>query len=306
MINRIKYYFFISSLVFLFTACNNQTDDTTIPVKEETKKQQPSAVADSYSVDTFYQALPQLVEDLSAATDIENLLAQNWTNVDDIDALRDWNNGSLEFPVRTFCMFTDKTVVKNVRNYMETGTWYFDNAAKTITFNFDGSKDVYKLKALAADELRLTNIGIHSETVLIFSSDAKRHKNATTDPFYAPSLQWRIAPEHSETDEQIRLRVKKYLEFFILYYKDAIARRAEIVSFYGFPSCIKWYAGGIYMQSDADILENWHALFYNKAEGDKGLKMVSKLLEKKYTWPKGNQNWIKKNLFVLEEMYKNL
>lgn len=300
----IKTFFAIAILVAA-TSCNSGEEVRPVLKKETTKKSAPS-VADSYTTDTMYQALPQLVEDLSAEKDIENLLAQNWTNVDDIPALRDSHNGSLEFPVRTFCMFTDKTVVKNVRNYMEVGTWSFDNAAKTITFNYDGSKDVYKLRALAADELQLVNIGIHSETVLIFSSDAKRHKNMLTDPFYKTNQLWRIPAEKPETDEVIKQRVKEYLDFFRLYYKDVIARRAEIVSFYGFPGCIKWYAGGIYIQGDKDILENWYALFYNKEQGEKALKMVSKLLDKKYTWPTVNANWIKKNLFVLEEMYKNL
>jgi hypothetical protein len=296
---------FVIGIMAIAVSCSNSEEVKPVLKKEATKKSAP-AVADSYTTDTMFEALPQLIEDLSAEKNIENLLAQNWTNSDDLQALRDYNNGSLEFPVRTFCMFTDKTVVKNVRNYMETGTWSFDNDAKIITFKFDGTKDVYKLRALAQDELRLTNIGIHSETVLVFSSDAKRHKNAVTDPFFKSNLTWRIAPQQAETDEQIKQRVKQYLEFFLLYYKDCIARRAEVVSFYGFPSCLKWYAGGIYIQSDKDILQNWYALFYNRQQGEKGLKMVSKLLEKKYTWPTGNQNWIKKNLFVLEAMYKNL
>lgn len=296
---------FTACLLLLAFGCNNESEKY-LPAPEKRKTRKSSTVADSYTSDTMYKALPALVEDLSAQKSIENLLAQNWTNADDLDALRNYDNSSIEFPVRSFSMFTDKTVVKNVRNYMEAGTWSFDDDAKTITFKFDGSKDVYKLKALAPDELRLTNIGIGSETVLVFASDAKRHKNAATDPFYTANLQWRTAPENSETDAAIKQRVKQYLQFFILYYKDAIARRAEVVSFYGFPSCLKWYAGGIYMQSDEDVLENWYALFYNKQQGEQGLSMVAKLLEKKYTWPAGNQNWIKKNLFVLEAMYKNL
>lgn len=285
--------------------CNNANEK--FPAEaEKQKSKKASSVADSYTTDTMYEALPALVADLSNEKNIENLLAQNWTMADDLAALRDYDNSAIEFPVRSFCMFTDKTVVKNVRSYMETGTWSFDNAAKIITFNYTGSKDVYKLKALAPDELRLINIGVESEMVLVFSADAKRHKNAVTDPFNKINLQWRTPPQKLETEAAIKQRVKQYLEFFILYYKDAIARRAAVVSFYGFPSCLKWYAGGIYMQTDKDVLKKWYALFYNKQQGEKGLNMVAALLQKKYHWPNGNQNWIKKNLFVLEEMYKGL
>lgn len=293
-------------LIITLLACNNEPGKTGSAPKEDSKKTATST-EDSYTADTLYQSLPKLLEDLSSSENMENLLAQNWINSDDKDALEYADGSTVEFPVRSFSMGTDKTLVKDVRNFMETGTWKFDNDKKTITFSYsDGGSDTYKIRALAADELRLTNIGIKSETILVFISDGKRHKEAVTDPFTVPNIKWRLAPAAAESDEAVKQRVKDYLRFFILYYKDAIARRAHIVSFYGFPSCLKWYAGGIYLQDDKDILENWDACFYNKAQAKKGLDIVSKLLDKKYNWPTGKENWIKKNLFVLEQLYANL
>ncbi len=288
------------------TACNNEADKTA-DKKSGTKKKSKYSPEDSYNADTMYQALPQLLEDVAASDDMEDVMAQNWTNADDMDALRGADEGSLQIPFRGFCMGKDHSVIKNIRNYMETGTWKYDADKKTITFSYSkGEKDVYKIRALAADELRLTNTGIGSETVLVFVSDGKRHKDAATDPFTIANNKWRMSPKASESDEAVKQRVKEYLRFFILYYKDVIARKAAVVSFYGFPSCLKWYAGGIYLQDDKDILKNWNAIFYNEAQAKKGYDMMSKLLEKKYTWPSGNQNWIKKNLFVLEQLYANL
>ncbi len=293
-------------LLFIITACNNQPDKTPASKAATTQKSKPS-IADSYTTDTLYQALPKLLEDLSTSENMEDVLAQNWINADDKEALEYGQDGSLQIAVRSFSMSTDKTMLKNVRNFMETGTWKYNNDKKTITFTYaEGGEDVYKIRALAADELRLTNIGINSETILVFVSDGKRHRDKLTDPFYTTNCQWRIAPGNAETDEAIKQRVKNYLRFFILYYKDAVARRAAIVSFYGFPSCLKWFSGGIYLQDDKDILKNWEACFYNKAQAKKGLDIISKLLDKKYTWPTGNENWIKQNLFVLEQMYAGL
>jgi hypothetical protein len=293
-------------LIVLLMACNSGADKPGSPKAGKSKKSKPSP-EDSYTGDTLYQALPGLLQDLSASQNMEDLLAQNWINADDKEALEYADGSSVEFPVRSFSMSTDKTVVKNIRNYMETGTWKFDADAKTITFSYKGgSADKYKIRALAADELRLTNTGINSETILVFVADGKTHKDLATDPFHIANNKWRIAPKASETDEAIRQRVKEYLHFFILYYKDVIARRAAIVSFYGFPGCLKWYAGGIYIEKDEAILKDWESCFYNKAQAQKGLDMVSKLLDKKYTWPTGNENWIKKNLVVLEQLYSNL
>jgi hypothetical protein len=34
--------------------------------------------------------------------------------------------------------------------------------------------------------------------------------------------------------------------------------------------------------------------------------LAGRLLEQKYEWPKGEQNWLKLNLAVLEQMYKKI
>ena len=297
------------SVVFaalLLTACNNDNKSTDKEKQPGTKKSK-GGVADSYTVDTLYQALPDLLQDVSASQDFTELLAQNWVHADDIIELKHADEGSLEIPVRSLSMSPDFTVLKNCRNALEEGTWKFDADKKTITFTYKGgSKDVYKIRALAPDELRLTNIGIGSETVLTFVADGKRHKVMETDPFYISNNRWRFSPNHPETDEAIKQRLKDNLHFFILYYRDAIARRAEIFSFYGLPSCLKWYGGGIYLEDNKTKLARWEACFYNKAQAAKAYNMMSAVMEKKYTWPKGNANWIKKNLFVLEQMYNAL
>lgn len=298
----------ITAVAFIITCSScNTADEKTVTSKTETKKKQKPSIADSYTADTLYQNLPNLLEDVSNSDDMETLLAQNWVHADDKEALEYAQDGGLMIPVRSFSLATDGSMIKNIRNSMDAGKWKFDKEKKELRFTYNGSSpDVYKLRALAADELRLTNIGIGSETILTFLADGKRHKSESTDPFYIDNNKWRIAPNAPETDEAIKERVKGCLHFFMLYYKDVIARRAAVVSFYGFPSCIKWYGGGIYLQEDEDVLKNWNECFYNEAQAKKGTAIVSKLLEKKYTWSEGDENWIKKNLFVLEQMYKNL
>ena len=272
------------------------------------EKKAGSSGLDSYSADTLYQDLPKLLVDMSASENIEELLPQNWILEDDKDALElATDDGSIEMPVRTLSMATDFTVIKNCRNALDEGAWKFDNDKKTLTLKYkDGSTDLYRIRSFAADEMKLTNIGIGSETVLKFIADGKRYKNKNDDPFYFMNNKWRSRPAVPENEDAIKQRLKDNLHFFILYYRDAIARRAKVVSFYGFPSCLKWYAGGIYMQDNKEQLEKWEACFYNKAQATKAFDMMSEVLSRKYTWPKGQSNWIKQNLFVLVQMYQNL
>jgi hypothetical protein len=307
LINNVamKKIFIVLAVISLF-GCNNNGEGKDAGSKDG-KKKSKATIADSYTTDTLYQALPQMLQDISASENMEDLLTQNWTHADDIVELKNAQEGGLMIPVRSFSLSPDKSMIKNIRNALEAGTWAFDAAKKELTFTYKGgSRDVYKIRALAADELRLTNIGIGSETVLNFVGDGKRHKDISTDPYHISNNRWRFKPAAPENEAAVKQRLKDNLHFFILYYKDVIARRAEVVSFYGFPSCISWYAGAIYLQKDEDALEHWENCFNNKAQAQKATDIVAALLDKKYTWPNGKENWIKKNLAVLEQLYKNL
>ncbi len=263
---------------------------------------------DSYGTDTFYAALPDQLVNLSESHNMVELLAQNWIMEDDLESLRyAEDGGEIEMPIRSLSMSDDHTIIKNCRNAMLNGTWIFNENGKTLTFTYtDGSSDLYKLRALAADEMQLTNIGIKSETILKFVSSARKHKRPEEDPFHIKNNLWRIKPAIVESDEAIRERLKQNINFFILFYKDVIAHKADIVSFYGFPSCLNWYSGGIYLKKEEELPEKWVYCFYNKKAAKKAYEWMGQALSKKYNWPSGDPNWIKKNLFVLEQVYRNL
>lgn len=302
---RIIYF---AAILFVFSTGCNDEKKVGVKDKEEAITKAGGSIADSYTVDTLYQDLPKLLVDISSSQSIEALLPQDWILEDDKDALEmASDDGSFEMPVRTLSMATDNTVIKNCRNALEEGVWKFDDAKKTLTFKYkEGGTDVYKIRSFAADEMKLTNIGIGSETVLKFVADGKRYKNKNDDPFYFMNNKWRNKPNVPENDAAIKLRLKDNLHFFILYYKDAIARRASVVSFYGFPSCLRWYAGGIYIQDDKEQLAKWEDCFYSEKQAAKALGIMKEVLTKKYTWPKAPANWIKQNLSVLEQVYQNL
>ncbi|MGF2411684.1 hypothetical protein [Ferruginibacter sp.] len=299
---------YLLAIVFVVAPGCSEKKKGTTKENETTVKKQGGSIADSYTADTLYQDLPKLLVDMSASSNIEELLPQDWILEDDKDALElASDDGSFEMPVRTLSLATDNTVIKNCRNAVEEGMWKFDNEKKTLTLKYkEGGTDVYKIRSFAADEMKLTNIGIGSETVLKFVAEGNRYKNKNDDPFYFANNKWRKRPSAPENDAAIKQRLKDNLHFFILYYKDAIARRASVVSFYGFPSCLRWYAGGIYIQDNKEQLEKWEACFYSKAQAAKALAIMEEVMAKKYTWPKGQANWIKQNLAVLEQMYGNL
>lgn len=249
------------------------------------------------------------VKNLSDVTDIYSLLCQGWENEDDLDALDGMDdNSTMEIAFRAFYLNPDGSFVKNPRNAWEYGTWTYDDATKTITFNYkvDGGKDVYKIVALAPDELQLMNQRINTITRLKFVSSGLVFNDPSEEPFALVNNRWRIHPGQPETDAAIRQRLKANLHFFLQFYKAAIDKDMKQVSFWGLPSCLKWYAGGIYLQNKELLSKRWTECFYNKEQAMKAYAMMSKVMDMKYTWPKGQVNWVQKNAAVLQQMYDNL
>ena len=187
---------------------------------------------------------------------------------------------------------------------MEHGHWLLDSVAKTITLAATGgNKTVFKIVALSAKELIVINKGEANNSTMKFVSSGKHYRDATEDPFHFSNNQWRIAPSKAETDEAIKKRLKAFLHFHILFYRDNIAKGEKTISFYGFPTCIKWYAGGIYVIKDELLPGSWFGCFYNKAQALKAKTLMQEIVTKKYKWQNSGVSWVIKNLDVLEQMY---
>ena len=284
---------FFIGISFIFSGCVNSSST----VIEKT--------ADSLQITNEYS---NYLKDLSGSRDMAEILCQGWVMEEDLENLTYSNEPESMLPFRSFYLSADHTYIKDVRNFMEYGTWNFDNASKKINLTHNNrNKDEYKIAQLAADELVVINTGIESITKLKYVSEGKTYVQPTEDPFHISNNRWRIKPQYSETDTQLKQRLKEYLHFHILFYRDNLARQEKTISFYGFPTCLKWYVGGIFIIKKEELAENWYKCFYNNAQALKAYIMMDDLIGKKYNWPTDkSMSWVKKNLTVLEQMYEKL
>jgi hypothetical protein len=283
----------ISGIVF---SCNESNTEPR-PVRED-------QVTEVKIQETAYKLLY-----LDTAVHIYNILCQGWVLEDDAESLVGMTESSqFEIPYRSFYFSTRGTFVKNPRNTFDYGSWAYDDASKIITVNnsIDRSKDIYKIARITADELILVNVGINSSSNLKFIAPGKRFKNAKDEPFFLENNRWRIKPKAAEPDSAIHQRLKENIRFFILFYKNVLAMDEKSVSFWGLPSCFKWYGGAIYLKKKTELKENWIGCFYNKDQAMKAYALADRLLSQQYNWPKGETNWLKLNLAVLEMMYERL
>jgi hypothetical protein len=284
-----------TALAIFMIACNDAGDKTVnTPVED-----QPAE---------FSKGTGELV-DLGSSRNIRDILCQEWTLEDDAASLEGMDETStLDMPFRCFAFATNGTFVKNARNTFDHGDWSYDDAQKTIRLNnlIDKETDVYKIARITSEELILVNTGVGSTTNLKFIGPGTRLSNEAAEPFFIENNRWRIKPRVKETDSAIHNRLKQNLYFFVCFYRAVLAKNEQVVSFWGLPSCFKWYGGGIYLKKKSELKENWIDCFYDKEQAMKAYAIADRLLSQKYNWPKGERNWIKLNLAVLEQMYEKI
>jgi hypothetical protein len=293
VIKRIFTAVTVSAFIF---SCNNAGDKT-------------GSKKENRLIENVNQEKNQDLIYLDTAENIYNILCQDWVMEDDAESLEGMTESSqMEIPYRSFYFSTKGTFVKNPRNSFDYGTWQYDDASKTITINnsIDRNKDVYKIAKIAYDEMTLVNVGINSATNLKFIAPGRRYKNAGEEPYSLENNRWRIKPTSKESDSAIHQRLKENLYFFVLFYKSALAKDDKTVSFWGLPSCFKWYGGAIFIKKKDELKDNWINCFYNKDQAMQAYVLADKLLSQKYDWPKGERNWLKLNLAVVELMYKKI
>lgn len=276
-------------LVIIFCGCNNGNN----------KKASKVSAADSISSSLL---------NLSAGNSLPQLLCQNWENKEDVDdGILNYISGSnadLEIPFHSYCFFEDGLMVQNPRDKMKTGRWILDEKTKLIHLVFDdGFKNNLGLNAIGVKSLLLK---AGKEKPVKYVGDGKKHTTILDDPFYPENNKWRIKPNHLETHAELKSRIIQCVLFYNKFLQDNAARRATRISFYGVPTCFKWYKGGISITNKDKLGQKWIECFYNKEQAVQGQQMLEKIIEKKYKWNRDEPNWVRQSAEVLLQVADSL
>ena len=168
----------------------------------------------------------------------------------------------------------------------------------TILFN-DKTRQEAHIQGLGVKDL-LLKTGDKAATKYV--ADGKKTKLLNDDPFYPANNKWRLKPFKSENDAAIKQRIIECVLFYSKFFKNNADHGFSTISFYGIPTCFKWYNGGISITNKDKLAEKWIDCFYNKAQAIQGQQLLEKVITKKYNWNKAEPKWTKKSADVLLQM----
>ncbi|HMH21648.1 MAG TPA: hypothetical protein VK563_07725 [Puia sp.] len=245
-----------------------------------------------------------------AATD--DVMSQDW-KLDDADQPHwnevFWDSSSDTRQYPELALFRDYSVTENARCRMRTGKWKLYKESRALILRFgDGFSRIYFIKGIAMKQMELIWRKTPNDSVLIkLSADAAIHKRSAEDPYHPVNNDWRIKPKASETDEQLRLRLKQCVHFYALFFHDNNQRQLTEISFSGLPTCFVWYNGGIGMEARADLDKKWIDCFYSTFQALKAYEMLSSILRKHdLKWPEHPTSWVKQTAEVLDQLCDKL
>ena len=200
---------------------------------------------------------------------------------------------------------TDSSVLENPTGEMSYGK--FRLKGNTIYVDFDnGTKAVYLINMLHKGELKLKRSENKRTSELSYKATNTSWPDANKNPFSKQNYQWSSKPKKSESDEEIRKRVKESVQFYAYYFTGYVNGGATNIDFNALPGCLNWYQGGITIQNENKLDKKWISCFYSRDQAEKGRQMLEDAVLKKYNWDAKETNWMKQIVPVLQQIYNNL
>lgn len=250
----------------------------------------------------------KITEDASAAKDTFYLLTQYWELKDADHPLSSdvsFTNGEGVIYDPGIVFMVDSSVLENPVGEMSYGK--FSLKGNTINVNFDdGIKAAYIIDRINKDELILLRTERKHTSQLTYKATNTSWPHSDKNPFAKQNYTWSQKPKKSETDAEIKDRVKQYVQFCVYYFDGYINGGAAQIDFNALPTCLDWYQGGITIQNENKLDKKWSDCFYSQKQAYKGRQMLEDAIVKKYNWDEKEANWMKQIVPVLQQIHDGM
>jgi hypothetical protein len=115
-------------------------------------------------------------------------------------------------------------------------------------------------------------------------SDAAIHATNHRDPRWN---QWRRTPSSRETEEELIARVRNHVQYWIVYFNDAVRSNAGTVQLDEPALPFTFAVNGLAVKSYHDVPQSWKSCFYDSEQAQQGHRYLA--------WALGMSHWHQKD-----------
>ncbi len=173
-------------------------------------------------------------------------------------------------------------------NFFAYGNWVWNEEKKTIKLNPITSKDSNFVQQFKVVRNKDEHFLVKKIIVQQGKSLVERNENAAIglyvstgkDPFAKSVNTWRIKPTKAETQQEIKLRTQKYLEFLLVYYEFVQENKLSFFTYGWYATPIRLhYGNGVRMAYENELVD-WYSCFYNVDQATEAYKLLGGAMRK--------------------------
>lgn len=205
------------------------------------------------------------------------------------------------------CIFPDQQFTQlDEEGYYDYGTWSWINEGERV--RLDGKKgsvewDI-KIKLQSDEQAELSTE--NKNELRVWQRQATMLKKFKEDEFYPSNNEWRIKPDHLESQAQLIKRLGSYFKHTTYLLKAADIRDVDVVSFKHSDGAVKIYNSGIGVKDWEYISDLWKNSFYNHEQAKRArLLFLNYLTNYPYNGT-GSSDWVKDDYFLMLHIYNDL
>jgi len=239
-------------------------------------------------------------------------LAKIW-KLADVNAIKaqskNKNNKNSKPSVKTYYLsfFPDGTGIEITRSKFEEYKWQYDADRNEMTLKKPTGTDILKdIKLSLNNDAYLLSLKNADGKNLYFEVYSEMLKDYKEDPFYTENNSWRIKPTSKESKEQLKSRLKDYVQHYQYLFKSKVEYKNRKVTTLHSRGIIKVYEGAIGFVDKEKIPKDWIELFYDEAQAKEAHQMLVDYMDNKVIKKEVSGDWSGANYEILKELTQKI
>ena len=204
--------------------------------------------------------------------------------------------------------FPDSTFTEIGQNgEYESGKWSYTESLNSLSVIYQDRTEKYKVSFSREDNgLRIINLISGDGKTRSLAGFGKRMEKFREDPFYQDNNLWRIKPTQPETDQQINVRLSRFILHSAYIFNAADVRKQQLISWEFSKGILKIYNAGIGVLPKNQIPQSWINSFHSKEDASKAREMLENYLFKSRYKGSATGNWLRDDYNILISIYNGL